>query len=483
MKKSMPFLSLLFFCILLVVSNMVHAQVVPESYRRQKQQEMTRFGDSIYDEFVRYLEQLWTEYQLFEGEHSPRSIKPAQQPLLHDKDSDDTLKIDLLLHHGEISTIQDVKHNAIQLKKKGEFQVKSRDFLVPFYGRNITVRIPNKVNTLRLSGTHERQVARFWKQLLDEHADQCAVSLDQHRRNFYLGDWGLFDLIRHVSATVYPDLPDEQAVLTVFLLDALHYDARIGRMDSRLVMLVNTGSRLYEVPYVTLDSIRYYAFGNLSRKRRIHTYDRQMAAADRAVDLHLPYSPQLGGGLSSRAFCYNYSGSNMVFRVNQSLIDFYSLFPQTELSVYASAALEESIATALQQELHPLVEGLGTEQALNLLLDFIQHGFKYQTDVKQFGREKTFFCEENFFYPANDCEDRAILFARVVRMLFNYDVVLLEFDDHVATAVHIPGRKIRGHHLDLQGHRFMVCDPTYIGATVGDLGRKYRNKTPKIIAL
>ena len=299
----------------------------------------------------------------------------------------------------------------------------------------------------------------------------------------YLGDWGLFDLIRHFTAVVYPDQANEQAVLTVYLLDAMHYDARVGRMDDRLVMLINTGSRLYDIPYVEIDTVRYYAFGNLPKKGRLHTYDRQMASADRPIDMNLSYSPRIGGALSPKTYSYTLFGRKVSFRINQPLMDFYSHYPQTELPVYANAAMEEAFAAAIEREMHPFVEGQSPVGALNTLLEFMQQGFVYQSDRKQFGREKNFFCEENFYYPANDCEDRAILFARMVKVLLGYDVVLLEYTDHVATAVHIPGRKVRGQHLELQGKRYMVCDPTCLGAAVGDLSRKYRNKKANIIII
>ena len=65
--------SLLLICVGMFAQN-VQSQVVPNGYRQQIQHEMTRFADSINDDFVRYLEHLWAEYQLFSGEPSPRSI-------------------------------------------------------------------------------------------------------------------------------------------------------------------------------------------------------------------------------------------------------------------------------------------------------------------------------------------------------------------------------------------------------------------------
>ena len=98
--------------------------------------------------------------------------------------------------------------------------------------------------------------------------------------------------------------------------------------------------------------------------------------------------------------------------------------------------MEEAFAASIERELRPLVKGKSVSDALNTLLLFMQQGFKYQTDTKLFGHEKNFFCEENFYYPANDCEDRAILFARIVRLLFGYDAALMEYDDHVEVKVY-----------------------------------------------
>lgn len=110
MKKR--FHSLLSVCVSLLfiapfsMVQTVHAQVVPDSYRQQKQMEMNQFADSIHDEFVRYLEHLWTEYQLFEGELFPLDNKPVTQPHLDTFYlEDDTLKTDRLMHYGELNTI------------------------------------------------------------------------------------------------------------------------------------------------------------------------------------------------------------------------------------------------------------------------------------------------------------------------------------------------------------------------------------------
>lgn len=310
--------------LLLTTHNSACAQLVPDNYSRQRSQTYNRFYDSIQSEFLFYMEHLWNEYQLFEGEHSPRNNKPEEQPRMDSTlQTEDTLTVESQIPYSIIDIVN--RADAVEVPFSDAAGTDTeRKYIVPFYGRQLSIPIPEKVSDLTLAGTSKRQVARFWKKLIANHAAKCVASLDRQRRNLYRGDWGLLDLIRHFSATVYPNHPDGQAVLSIFLLNAMHYDARVGRIDNHLVMLVNTGNRLYDIPYIKVDTTRYYAFGVMPRKGRLHTYTLQMPEASRPVDMHLDYSPRLGGALSAQPYRYSYSDHRMQIPINQPLMDFYA---------------------------------------------------------------------------------------------------------------------------------------------------------------
>lgn len=73
---------------------------------------------------------------------------------------------------------------------------------------------------------------------------------------------------------------------------------------------------------------------------------------------------------------------------------------------------------------------------------------------------------ESLHYRYCDCEDRSVLFSILVRDLLGLDVVLLHYPGHLATAVDFGGG-VSGDCIDLDDGRYLVCDPTYIGAPVG----------------
>ena len=101
---------------------------------------------------------------------------------------------------------------------------------------------------------------------------------------------------------------------------------------------------------------------------------------------------------------------------------------------------------------------------------------------RQFGKERAFFADETFFYRYSDCEDRAILYSVLVRDLLGLDVVLLHYPLHLATAVRFESDVV-GDHIAIDGVKYTVCDPTYIGAPIGDLASKYKRSKVEVIKI
>ena len=113
------------------------------------------------------------------------------------------------------------------------------------------------------------------------------------------------------------------------------------------------------------------------------------------------------------------------------------------------------------------IKDLPELEAANVLLDFVQTAFEYRTDQEQFGYERPLFGDELFYYPYSDCEDRSILFSILVRDLLGLDVVMLNYPGHLATAVKF-SEEVPGYYFMVKGEKYVVCDPTYIGASAGD---------------
>jgi hypothetical protein len=91
------------------------------------------------------------------------------------------------------------------------------------------------------------------------------------------------------------------------------------------------------------------------------------------------------------------------------------------------------------------------------------------------------FAEEALYYNKSDCEDRAVLFAYLVKKLFGISSVGVLYSNYMTTALYIP---MKGDSVPVGKRRFVIADPSYINANIGDLMENYRAlKVKKIISL
>ena len=139
-----------------------------------------------------------------------------------------------------------------------------------------------------------------------------------------------------------------------------------------------------------------------------------------------------------------------------------------------------------KDELYPAIreklKGLSQKEAMERLLNWVQTAFVYEYDDKVWGDDRAFFPEETLYYPYCDCEDRSILLSRLVRDLLGLKAILIYYPGHLAMAVGFT-EDVKGDYILLQGKKYVVCDPTYIGAPVGVTMEGMDNEKAKVILL
>jgi hypothetical protein len=120
------------------------------------------------------------------------------------------------------------------------------------------------------------------------------------------------------------------------------------------------------------------------------------------------------------------------------------------------------------------------KQKVAVLLEFVQKAFQYKTDMDQFKYEKYFFPDELFLYPYSDCEDRSVLFARLVKQFTRLECIGLDYPGHINTAIFF-GDETEGTTITHNNRKFSVCDPTFSNAPIGYLAPEYKDFQPEII--
>jgi hypothetical protein len=251
-----------------------------------------------------------------------------------------------------------------------------------------------------------------------------------------------------------------------------------------LICLFSSKQPVYGRKFINIESHPFYLVEKTLSASAVYTYKVNFTKPVHPLELRIGVAPSFGQVSSYKMYHKQSALFNISFDlpVNQALVKFYSSYPQTSVSVYASARPEPRFAGALTTALRNCLKGLQETDIVNQLLAFVQTDFQYQTDLDQFGYEKPFFYEENFVYDRNDCEDRAALFSMLVRTLTGCDVVLLEYPNHISTAVCLTG-ELEGDYVRIQDKNYYVCDPSFIGATIGMTMPDYKNNAVKVYVL
>ncbi|MBI5471619.1 MAG: hypothetical protein HY961_04670, partial [Ignavibacteriae bacterium] len=215
---------------------------------------------------------------------------------------------------------------------------------------------------------------------------------------------------------------------------------------------------------------------------QIYTYEASYPDATRLIDFSLQSPPSMPRSAAARLLKFAYAGQEyeIPVRFSANAIRFFEDYPQTNFEVYFASAPSTEASSSLLSALQPHVKGKTEQQAVNFLLRFVQTAFVYKTDPEQFGREKPLFPDETLFYDFSDCEDRAILFAYLVRSLCGLEVIGLDYPAHIATAVRFTG-DVQGDAVMYRGRKYLICDPTYTNADAGVCMPNLKSTDPRVI--
>lgn len=464
-----------------------------DGFRQNMEQRFSEFQDTMNSRFAKELSRQWIEYECFDGEVRARKPKPAQLPVApqqHRVSSDELPAGNIQESAPEPKPVRPIPESAPtpEASPAPEATTSSLMSLAPltFFSQQLSCVCPKQYADLQLDGITEKSVSAFWKALACEGFNEFVQQCRSQQAQLQLNDWGLFELAKSYGQQIFGDNYAAQTVFTVFILNQLGFDARVGRVGGQLVCLLPSACKMYAVSFIRNNDAPLYVFSlypKPTREGSVFTYNAQFPQAKNTIDLHIRKPLQLANKPADKTFAARFCGESISVPVNERIIRFYETYPQADLAIYAGAQPDVNWSERMKGALSSALDEKNDFEKVALLLSFLHKSFPYQTDDEQFGKEKTFFCEENFYYSANDCEDRSVLFSYLVRNLVGLDVILLDYPDHIATAVHFNDPSVAGDYYLYQGKKYIVCDPTYIGAFVGETMPQYKNIKADIIEI
>lgn len=470
------------------------------NYKRQKKDEYEAFRRKANEDYAAFLKQRWEDMQAFKGIPAPKEPKPPRPviaPVSKIPTSDPIPAVPMPLPAVPPPVVlPDIPDVDVPQKKTLRTSL--------FYGVNLSFDYNAEVEQLKVDNVERGGLGEAWLFLSKRETDALVHDCIETSRRLNLPDWGFLTLVRTVAVelvgkktgggggTLASRLAarenDEALMLEAYILSQAGYMTRFAKYSEsgELKLTVCFGETICENTYFEIEGRKYYVISGEDGRYKIVGGDFDGA---KPMSIAMTSLPKLPGGGASTQRQYNtkrypqphYSGMNL----SRSLLDFFSDYPRSEVShwtLYSFASLSDGVKNAIYPDLRRAIDGKGKAEAADILIDFVQQAFQYATDRDQFGYERPLFGDETFYYPYSDCEDRAILYSILVRELLGLDVLLLHFPGHMGTAVRFPGN-VEGDYLVFEGQKYIICDPTYIGARIGMCMPQYKKEGVEIEAL
>jgi len=232
--------------------------------------------------------------------------------------------------------------------------------------------------------------------------------------------------------------------------------------------------------------VKYYTvYGGGTAKESIYSYDFcEQESVLKQMRLDFDRTLNIGKCNRRRTLKIKKLNSEIQIPYNTAHLSFLNDVPMTVFPIYFVSPISLEAQQTLNAKFGALKSKYSKQQIVSILLNFVQTAFAYKTDEEQFGYEKYFYPEEVLGYSYSDCEDRSALFAWLVKTYAGADVIGLQYEGHVATAVCLGDNvTLKGDVFPFAGKKYYVCDPTYINASIGMTMPQFKGKTPKVINL
>ena len=345
-----------------------------------------------------------------------------------------------------------------------------------FFGVQTTVPYTSALVPTVDGAPGKESIGDFWGALASEEYTPTLDALQQRREDLGLSDWGYYVYVRDLGDQLYQQKglragSNDATLWTWFMMIKSGYSVRVGYRDDNIFLMLPVDGQIFNRPQLQLDGQRYYLMVE-GGSGSLRTYEGQHETADQVLALDEAVLPKLGTSTKSRSASFSYDDERYTidFKYNTAVLEYLRAYPNVELSVLFRSGVSSAAETSLKNALQSHVQDRPSRDALNFLLRFVQFSTKYQRDRENFGEERFLFPEESLAASASDCEDRAVLFAYLVRTLLDREVVGLQWPGHVATAVKV-GEGLEAASEDrtfsVDGQTYILADPTYIGSSIG----------------
>lgn len=452
-------------------------QKIFDDFKKDSQQEFDSFADKANREYAEFMRKGWEWFEGKEPVSPPVEEEPVVPPVVVPEDDLEKDREEKEVPYGEVVPEPEPVPEPMPIEPIEEVPAPiSQTLSFELYGTRCEVRFDMEKRPLMRDVT-ENSIADLWEAFaVYEGIDNMLYDMYSQREALGLCDWAYYKYVHSFSHALYPDSPAEAGLLHTFILTQSGFKLKIGVDDTGCVYpLMAVECDLYSYPYFEIDEQKFYVLEE-NAPRGMKIFEDGFPATMHPMRITIEDENLFAEVLSPTRTLVSkrYPEVSVYASSNLNLIDFFNDYPlafvnndmRTKWRFYANVPASHNIRDTVYPALRRAIVGKSELDAANILLNFVQTAFEYEYDEEIWGGDRSFFADESVYYPYCDCEDRSVLFSRLVRDLLGLDVVLIYYPGHLATAVKFSS-EVSGDYITYDGARYTICDPTYINAPVG----------------
>lgn len=459
------------------------------AFNQNRANNFNDYRQKLNAEYVSKTREKWKDFNSYRGLTMPdRDAKPVNPINMSDEDArrdkkDNRLNIDGVVNPirnnstpSPIAPVQEVPDNYPQ------------HLTFSYLGTSLQVRRPQGTG-FSLSGIDENAVADAWERLCDPRFNNMIIDCIKLRSSLKLCDWAYLMMLQALGNSYCGSNTNEATLLMAYIYSQSGYKMRLGQANGKLQMLYASQHNVYNTPYYNCDGDMFFTMSKDAGQIQINA---ARYPKEQSMSLWVSNEPQVSFAASPVRTLTSKRYPEMSIQVNENknLLSFFNSYPTSEVggnfmtrwAMYANTPICQNTQSELYPQLRRYIGGRSQLDAVERLLNWVQTAFVYEYDNKVWGEDRAFFPDETLYYPYCDCEDRSILFTRLVRDLLGLKCILIYYPGHLASAVCFTDY-ISGDYIQVNGNRYVVCDPTYINAPVGNTMPRMDNSTAKVILL
>lgn len=522
--KSLPSLVPWFgsFLVAVVLGGLVglpsaHAQKDYEEWRKEQREKYQEYLNEQDKAFLKFLKRQWTSVEVEAEAGTPVNDKPADLPTVGELDgaaqssasdseegatsesepaptdpSEPDQEPESADLNADPADLPPQAQTSSSGRPRSEVEPGSdmSTAALRFFGVPTSVPYTSSITPSLDGGPGKESIRSFWRTMAKQDYAPTLEAVQTQRDELGLSDWGYYVYLRDLGNQLYQkgtgaSGSNAATLWTWFMMMKSGYAVRVGYRSDNIFLMLPVDRQIYNRPQMYLNEQRYYLMVE-GGGGSLRTYEGQHEEADRVLTLDQKILPNLKGSTKQRSASFSYDGERYTieFSYDTAVLAYLQAFPNVELSVLFEAGASPVAQSSLAESLRPHLEDRPPRKQLTFLLRFVQFATEYKRDRENFGEERFLFPEESLAVSASDCEDRAVLFAYLVRTLLDRKVVGLEWPSHIATAVRA-GEGLEASSEDrtltVDGATYIMADPTYIGSSLGMEMPLIENKDPDII--